>query len=302
MELRHLEYFVSVAEERSFTAAAARLHVVQSAVSAGIKALEREVGVTLLDRTSRRVEVSDAGRVLLPHAYRTLDAARVGRDALADARHGLRGTIRVGTMISVGVIDVPGLLGDFHRRHPGVVLQLSAAPSGSRGLVEAVVERRLDLAFVSLPGDPPPGVVLTELGREPMDLVVPGDHPLAGAGSVSLTDLTDFAFIDSPPGFGNRVVVDRAFSALGLSRRVTADVADIATVTDYVRNGLGIALLPRFALTDVGSLAVLEVSDPLEWPMSLATPADRTPTAAAAALAGLIRDSYAQGLDRPGRA
>ncbi|MDR7084707.1 DNA-binding transcriptional LysR family regulator [Arthrobacter ginsengisoli] len=292
MELRHLEYFVAVAEELNFTAAAGRLYVVQSAVSAGIKALERELEVTLFDRTSRRVDLSEAGAAFLPHAYATLDAARGARDALAQVQGGLRGIVRVGTMTSVGIIDVPELLGDFHRQHPGVLLQLSAAPSGSQGLVDAVAERRLDLAFVSIPGENPPHITLTSLGHEPMDLVLPVSHPLAEATTVAVVDLADYDFIDSPVGYGNRAVSDRAFASTGTSRRVIIEVTDIATAPAYVRNGLGLALLPRFVLQDIHDLAVRPVTGAdLGWPMSLATPRNRTLSAAAAALVKLIKDS-----------
>ncbi|WP_203136510.1 LysR family transcriptional regulator [Microbacterium sp. JZ31] len=292
MELRQLEIFVAVAEERSFTAAAARLFVVQSAVSAAIKSLERELGATLLERTSRRVDLTDAGAALLPHARTTLDAADGARDALAEVRGGLRGTVRVGTLTSVGIIDIPRLLGDYHRQHPLVSLQLVAATSGSRGLIQAVAERRLDLAFVSVPGPAPADVTLIDLDRVPMDLVVPRDHPLAVAGSVGIGDIAGFDFIDSPTGYGNRAVTDRAFAAAGVSRRVTIEVADIATAPDYVRHGLGIALLPRFVLEGVRDLATRVVSDAdLAWPLSLASPRTRRLSAAAAALRDLVGSS-----------
>jgi DNA-binding transcriptional LysR family regulator len=293
VELRHLEYFVTVAEERSFTAAAVRLHVVQSAVSAAVKALERELDSQLLDRTSRRVELTDAGAALLPRAQATLDAARDARDAVADVRGGLRGTVRVGTMTSVGLLDLPGVLGEFHRRHPGVLLRLSAAPSGSKGFVDALVERRLDLAFVSLPGRPPPGVQLTELARAPMVLVVPVGHPLAGLAQVPITDLADLDFIDSPVGYGNRSVADRGFEAAGVRRRVSIEITDIATATAYIRNGLGIALLPQFAVGAADEVAALPVTGAdLEWPMSVATPKDRTPSSATNALLDLVRTTF----------
>jgi DNA-binding transcriptional LysR family regulator len=290
VELRHLEYFVAVAEERSFTVAAARLHVVQSAVSAGVKALERELAERLLDRTPRRVDLTDAGAALLPKAQATLDAARDARDVVAEVRGGLRGTVRVGTMTSVGLLDVPGLLGEFHRRHPGVLLRLTAAPSGSRGLVDALIERRLDLAFVSWPGQPPPQLQLTELARAPMVLVLPVGHPLAGRAEVPITDLADLDFIDSPIGYGNRGVADRAFESAGIRRRVSIEITDIATATTYVRNGLGIALLPRFAIgSEPGVVALPVAGAGLEWPLSLAAPKDRALSSATRALLELIR-------------
>src|ERR1700761_1882198 len=117
MELRQLECFVAVAEEANFSRAAARLHVVQSAVSATIKGLERELGAPLLDRNSKRVQLTDAGAALLPGARTALDAAQAAADAVADVRGGLRGTLRLGTMTSVSLLDLPGLLGSFHQQH-----------------------------------------------------------------------------------------------------------------------------------------------------------------------------------------
>lgn len=291
MELRQLECFVAVAEEANFTRAAARLHIVQSAVSATIKALERELGAPLLDRNSKRVLLTDAGAALLPGARAALDDARAAADAVAEVRGGLRGTLRLGTLTSVPLIDLPALLGAFHRQHPGVLLQTTAAPSGTQGLVDALLERRLDLAFISWPGPPPPGLRLTDLARSVAVLVVPAGHPLAGHGRVAISELAGLDFVDSPVGYGNRTVADRAFAAASLTRRVTIEITDIATGADFVRHGLGIALLPRFALTVGAGVAVLEVDDAdLTWPLSLAVPADRAPSAAARAMIGLARE------------
>jgi DNA-binding transcriptional LysR family regulator len=291
MELRHLSAFVAVAEERSFTAAAARLLLVQSAVSASVQALEREVGTRLLDRTSRRVDLTDAGAALLPHARAALDAARDARDAVDQVRGGLRGTVRVGTLTSVGLVDVPALLGEFHRRHPDVVLHLTAAPTGTEGLIAAVAGRHLDLAFVAVAAGTPAPVRISPLAAAPMDLVLPAGHPLAAGTPVDLTALDGLDFIDSPVGYGNRTIVDRAFAAAGIDRRVAVEVADIGTAAAYVRHGLGVALLPRSEVEPAADLVLRPVAGDLRWPLSLATPRDRRPSAAAAALARLVRDS-----------
>lgn len=285
MELRQLEHFVAVAEEANFTRAAARLHVVQSAVSATIKSLERELGTPLLDRNSKRVLLTDAGAALLPRAHAALDVAREAVDAVAEVRGGLRGTLRLGTMISVDLIDLPALLGEFHRRHPCVLPRISAAPSGSRGLVDALLERRLDLAFVSMPGPRPAGITLTDLTTSVLDLVVPTDHPLAKRRTVPIAELAGLGFVDCPVGYGNRTVADRAFAAASVPRRVAIEITDLATGVAYVRNGLGVALLPRFALGKAENVATLTVDDAdLDWPMSLAAPSERTPSAAARAM------------------
>ncbi|MFZ2047414.1 MAG: LysR family transcriptional regulator, partial [Trebonia sp.] len=130
MELRHLEYFVAVAEELSFTRASRRLHVVQSGVSSAIQGLERELGAALFDRDRHRVTLTEAGQALLPEARATLAAAQAAADAVAEATAGLRGTLFVGTMISTGPVDVPALLARFHEQHPGVLVRLRALPGG----------------------------------------------------------------------------------------------------------------------------------------------------------------------------
>jgi DNA-binding transcriptional LysR family regulator len=291
MELRHLEYFVAVADERSFTRAAARLHVVQSGVSAAIKALERELGAPLLDRTSKRVALTDAGAALLPRARATLDAARAARDAVDDVRGGLRGTLRMGTLTSVALIDVPALLGAFHRAHPEVTLQLTVSTRGSLGLTDALTDGSLDLALVSVPGRAPAGVHIRHLLFEPLFLVVPATHRLAGLSERRITDLAGERFVDFPIGYGNRTVVDRAFAAAGVDRQVAVEVIDIGSGAEYVRNGLGIAILPRFAVRGDQGLELLEVTGAdLDWPLGVATSAVRAPSAAARALLALIDD------------
>jgi DNA-binding transcriptional LysR family regulator len=299
MELRHLEYFVAVAEERNYTRASARLHIVQSAVSAAVKALERDLGAPLFDRNSKRVLLTDAGAALLPRARDALDAARAARDAVDEVRTGLRGSLHIGEMTSVHrLIDLPAVLGEYHARHPGVQLRTSANPTGSQGLVEALSERRLDLAFVSLPGPRPPGLRLTKLTSSVLDLLLPPEHPLAERSSVALEDLAGLDFIDSPIGYGNRTATERAFAEASLLRRVAIEITDIGTGADYVRRGLGVALLPRFALADLDDLRVLPVTGAdLEWPVFLATLADRVPSAAAAALIDLVHKAFGQGAE-----
>src|SRR3954447_5122037 len=103
MELRQLATFVAVAEERSFTRAADRLHVVQSAVSAGLRKLEKELGASLFDRSTHSVTLTDAGLALLPEARATLAAAAAARDAVDEVRGGLRGTVALGTMQAQGM-------------------------------------------------------------------------------------------------------------------------------------------------------------------------------------------------------
>lgn len=283
MELRHLEYFVAVAEELSFTRASGRLHVVQSGVSSAIQSLEHELGAVLFDRDRHRVTLTDAGRVLLPEARATLAAAQAAADAVAEARAGLRGTLTVGTLQSTGRLDLPGLLGRFYATHPGVLVRLRLSSAGSAGLAGEVLSGNLDLALLSVPGRPPAGLNLTGVTDEPLLLVCPPGHPLAGLAGrqASLRQVAGEPFVDFTPGWGNRAVADRAFARGGLSREVRFEVADFTTAAGLVRNGLGVAFLPESFVASVPDLPVIRISGAqLTWPVSVATAAKRPLSAA----------------------
>jgi DNA-binding transcriptional LysR family regulator len=283
VELRHLEYFVAVADERSFTRAAEQLHVVQSGVSSGVKALERELGTTLLERTSRRVTLTSAGTALLPKARSTLDAARDARDAVDAVRGGLRGVVRIGALSSlVSLVDIPALLGRFHERHPAVRIELITNAHGSAGLVEQLLAAELDIALVSLPDGAPPQIVEHFAISRPLVLVVPTGHPLPDRKAVRLDQLSDQPFIDCPEGWGIRAVVDHAFAAAGISRTVSHQVTDIGLAADLVRHQLGVAILPEFAAHNGAGLRTIEICDPaLRWPLAIVTSGTRAISAPA---------------------
>lgn len=284
MELRHLEYFVAVAEELSFTRASRRLHVVQSGVSSAIQGLERELGAALFDRDRHRVTLTEAGRALLPEARATLAAAQAAADAVAEATAGLRGTLSIGTMISTGSVDVPALLGRFHAQHPGVLVRLRVMPGGSAELAREVISGGLDLALLSIPREAATGLSIRPLAHEPLVLICAVKHPLASQESVQLEELAEEAFVDFPVGWGSRAIVDRAFAAAGLDRQVSFEVADYGTAAGLVGHGLGVAFVPMSAAAHMDGIARVPVaSDALNWPILIATSATRRASAAARA-------------------
>ncbi len=242
MELRHLEYFVAVAEERHFTRAAERMRVAQSGLSASIRALERELDAELFVRHTRRVELTDAGHALLGEAHRTLASAAAARDAVAAVRGLLRGSLTVGSEQCLGVIDLPPVLAAFRRAHPGVEIRLRYAGSGH--LVEEIRLGRLNVGFVALPGPPPDGVRLLPLATEEMMLLCHPGHRLADRDAVDLAALVEEDFIDFSADWGARRVNDRTFARAGATRRVSVEVNDVHTLLDFVHQGLGVALVP----------------------------------------------------------
>lgn len=242
MELRHLEYFVAVAEEKHFTRAAERMRVAQSGLSASIRALERELDADLFVRHTRRVELTDAGRALLAEAHRTLASAAAARDAVAAVRGLLRGSLTVGSEQCLGVIDLPPVLASFRRAHPGVEIRLRYAGSGH--IVEQIRLGRLNIGFVGLPGPPPDGVRLLPLATEEMVLLCHAGHRLAERDTVDLAALVEEDFVDFSGDWGARRVNDQSFARAGAERRVSVEVNDVHTLLDFVHQGLGVALVP----------------------------------------------------------
>lgn len=242
MDLRQMEFVVTLADEQQFTRAAAICGVSQSGLSAAIRSLEEELGTRLFQRTTRRVEPTPAGLALLPHARATLAQAAAARDAVIRTTHTLTGRLRVGAEQCLGVVDVPPLLERFRRRYPLVDIHFTQA--GSHDLVGQVRAGDLDLAFVATTEHVAAANPVT-LGRRPVVLLVPPEHPLAARSSVAWTDLRDEEFIDFRETWGVRSLNDAACAARGVTRRVRCTVDDIHTLLDLIHRGLGIALVPQ---------------------------------------------------------
>jgi DNA-binding transcriptional LysR family regulator len=288
VELRHLEHFLAVAEEQSFTRAASRIHLVQSALSVSIRSLETELGTRLFDRTTHRVALTDTGRALLTEARRTLAAAEAARDAVAAVKGGLRGTLRLGIMHSLTLIDMAAIITRYRQQAPEVQLLPTAAHGGSAELAEQVADGRLDLAFAALPTGYPAALTVRPLASESMMLACPPEHRLAKRGTIALADLAGERFIDFPLGWGTRTSADRLFAEHGLTRDITIEVADIPVVAELVRAGLGFAFISPSMLAGSNKPILRRVHPTPEFTVSLITPADRAPTAAAQALIKLV--------------
>jgi DNA-binding transcriptional LysR family regulator len=245
MELRQLQYLVLVAEEASFTKAAATAHVAQPGVSAQIRGLERELGQALLDRSGGTVRVTEAGAAVLPYARAALAAVAAVRDTV-DALAGLtRGHVTVGIIGSMASpsLDLPGLLAGFHRDHPGVEITLTEASSDA--LIAALRTGRLDVALVAAGPALPPELSGAVVVDEPLVIAVSHGDTLAGCETVSLGALRDRVMISLPPGTGLRTYLDDACASMGFRPRIAFEVGDPRIVAQLAGRGLGVALLPE---------------------------------------------------------
>jgi DNA-binding transcriptional LysR family regulator len=292
MDLRQLEYLVALADERHFTRAAELTGISQSGLSAAIRSLEAELGTSLFTRTTRRVEPTEAGLALLPFARSILEQAADARDAVVKASRAVSGSLRVGAEQCLGLVDVTALLERFHRRHPRVETHFTQC--GSHDLLAMLRSGELDVAFVAADRHLS-GLPRTVLGREPLVLLLPPEHPLASRASVRLDALEDQDFIDFGPAWGVRVMNEAAFAAHGVRRRVRCTVNDVHTLLNLVCRGLGAAMVPRHvaAKPEAAGLRVLplaEHNNP-EWTVSVVSTAWGHADSPAAHLLELLGDA-----------
>ena len=286
-----MEHFVAVAEELHFTRAAARVHVVQSSLSASIKALERELGETLFVRDNRRVTLTQAGRALLPAARRSLAALDEGRDAVAGLRGMLRGQLHVGAIQTLGVVDLPCLLARFRQLHPGVTLRLTHAAAGE--LAGGVADGELDIAFIDGPIDRAK-LITTDLGHDTLVLAMRRDDPLADRRTIRLGDkaLRVRDFVEYRADSALRAQIDAACTRVGLARRVACEVANMQYLVEMVRWGAGLSVLPPMALRTVADHVVgIPVSPALPRDLRAVVARGRPPVGAARALLDLLDQS-----------
>ncbi|QRP47819.1 LysR family transcriptional regulator [Amycolatopsis sp. FDAARGOS 1241] len=244
MELRHLRYFVAVAEECHFGRAADRLHIAQPALSHQVKQLETELGVELLARTTRKVQLTPAGRRYLDRARAVLasvDAAGVEAGRIAQ---GEVGRVAIGFTGSATYELLPSLARVLRRDFPGIDLALKGEML-TPGQVSALVEGGLDIGFLRPPVREP-GLVVRVLRREPLIAALPASHPLTARDTVRLAELREEPFICYPSRHRS-VVYDAVFDACqqaGFVPSVVQEVGETATLVSFVAGGLGVALVP----------------------------------------------------------
>lgn len=292
MELRQLEYFIAVADEMSFTRAAQRVHVVQSALSTSIKKLEDELAVQLFDRSRQQIRLTPAGERLREHARQLLHSARLAKDSLSDYRGHLTGTVEFGSLVTFGKLDVAKVLGEFHAAHPFVRIALRLSQTGSSAYMSSIADGSLDLALVSAPTRLPPGIDMHVIAEEPMVFVCRPDHRLASSARLPIEDLAAEEFVGFPEGFGIRRMIDDAFAAVGTTARTSYEVpADFTVAAGLIRNNLGTAFMPASEAARCPDLTAVELAMPINWQIYLAKPRPQNTSPAAARLASMLLDA-----------
>jgi LysR family carnitine catabolism transcriptional activator len=263
MEIRQLEYLVAVAAHGSFTAAAEALGVSQPSVSQGLRALENELGVALVERLPRGATVTPAGRALLPSAQATLRDLQAGRSAVEAVRGVEAGTLDVVCLPTLAAEPTARLVGALRRRHPGVTVRI-AQPETVDDLLDRIRDGRSEIAVTELTGD------LDDLETHELELqdfvaLMPADRSDPPPAVLTAAELADVPLITAPPGTSTRRQLDEVYAALGRSPRVVVETEHREAMAALVAAGAGVALVPRPAVAPsrATGVAVVELARPV---------------------------------------
>jgi DNA-binding transcriptional LysR family regulator len=246
MELRHLRYFIAVAEELHFTRAAERLHIGQPPLSHAIQVLEADIGAQLFERTKRSVRLTAAGKLFLADARRILAMTEQAAETARRAGRGEAGELLIGFTYSTPLTPLfAEVINRYRQEFPLVTLTLHEMSTMRQ--LDALGQRTLDLGFVRPPEvATPAGIRLTELREDPLMLVLPTGHPLAAKASVAISELAELPFVMYSPDAGTGIYpqIFRLCRAAGFVPRIGQTAGEASTIIGLVAAGSGITLLP----------------------------------------------------------
>lgn len=243
MELRHLRYFVAVAEELNFSRAAEKLHIAQPPLSQQIQDLEAELGVQLFERTKRRVELTEAGKIFLAEVEKVFEQVHQAVKAAQRASRGEVGKLAIGLNSSATYSVLPDLLRQFRQHCPDVELILQELTTSQQ--LEKLQQNQIDLGLLYLPADTSELKVVSVL-KEPLMVALPETHPLADRAEIAIAQLIDEPLILPPPRLGEGLYsqIMRFFDGIGFHPKVTQTATLVQTAIALVAGGVGIALVP----------------------------------------------------------
>jgi DNA-binding transcriptional LysR family regulator len=303
VEIRDLEYFLACADTGSFTAAAERVHIVQSAMSSAVARLERELDVVLIDRSVTPVALTEHGVVLKAAALRILDELQAARDDLDAVTGTVRGTVVFAGTLNTGPLDVASLLAAIRSRHPEVVVRVRQFSEGSAANLRSVLDGTCDIGLVTGgDGMRAPAVSdrtsLQELWSEPLVFVCGADHRLAGSSAVTVEQIREEVNLRFPPGWGISRTVDGVIGP----RPDATEVAGYDLMRDLIREGFGATLMPASAIGKRSALRAITVDERrLTWTLSAAVDGRRRLTRATQAVLSMLTSSIGEARSGNGR-
>ncbi len=258
LNFHQLHIFHTVAEKGSFSAAAQALHMTQPAVTMQVQSLEELLGTKLLLRSTKRIELTDAGSVLMPYARRSMDLIREAEGAMARYASGLKGRLQLGASLTIGDYILPRLLGPFNREHPDISIRMKVM--NTTQIMDHIQNHQLDFGLIEAP------ITHPDLQTEPvlsdeLQLIVGRRHPLAGRGEVTLAEAIGYPLVLREEGSGTRQVMEDQMTLQAIhpqDLQIVMELGSTGAVKSAVEAGIGMSFVSASSIKHELSLGLLE--------------------------------------------
>jgi DNA-binding transcriptional LysR family regulator len=261
INFHQLHIFMTVAEKGSFSHAAGALHMTQPAVTMQVQSLEEYLGVKLFQRSTKKIELSEAGRALLPYARRSVELVRETEAAMSRFTTMVEGRLQLGASLTVGEYVLPRLLGPFNKEYPNISVSMKVM--NTTQILEEIVSHQLTFGLVEAPVNHP-DVHSEPVLNDELKLIVPAGHPLAERDVVTVQEMLQYPFVLREKGSGTRRVMEEELERAGLDHspmRIVMELGSTGAVKSAVENGLGITMLSRSSVKHEVALGLVKVKD-----------------------------------------
>lgn len=259
LTFHQLRIFYEVAEKGSFSAAAQALHMTQPAVTMQVQALEDYFGVKLFRRSTKKVEITEAGKTLLPFAVRSVRLVQEAESAMSRFTRLMEGRLQFGASLTFGEYILPRLLVPFRQEHPNVTIRMRVMNTAQ--ILEEILSNRLDFGLVEAPIDDPEVVTEAVLSDE-LKLVLPVGHPLAEKETITIEDVRQYPFVLREPGSGTRRVMEEELRRRGIDPgelQVAMELGSTGAIKSAVEAGIGLSILSKSSVRHEVALGLLKV-------------------------------------------
>ncbi|AOZ91543.1 selenium metabolism-associated LysR family transcriptional regulator [Paenibacillus crassostreae] len=261
MNFHQLHIFHTVAERGSFSSAAQMLHMTQPAVTMQVQALEDYFGTKLLIRGSKKIELTEAGKTLIPYAQRSIDIMREADVAMSSFTHMLQGRLQLGASLTIGEYVLPRLLGPFGQQYPQINIVMKVMNTAQ--IIDDICKHQLNFGLIEAPIHHP-DMVVDVVMKDELKLIVPADHPLAQQDVVDLKDVVQYPFVLREQGSGTRQVMEDQFINKGINLeqlKVVMELGSTGAVKSAVEAGLGITMLSPSSVKHEIALGIVKMID-----------------------------------------
>ncbi|PYE45601.1 LysR family transcriptional regulator [Paenibacillus barcinonensis] len=261
MNFHQLHIFYTVAEKGSFSAAAQALHMTQPAVTMQIQSLEDYFGTRLLHRSTKKIELSEAGRTLLPHAKRSVELVRQTDEAMSAFTQKLQGRLQLGASLTIGEYVLPRMLGPFARQYPDISIVMKVM--NTTQIMDEILKHQLNFGLIEAPIHHP-DMTVEPVMQDELKLIVPAGHDLAGRGKVNLEEVMNYPFVLREEGSGTRQVMEGQLQKKKIDpsdMNVVMELGSTGAVKSAVEAGVGITMLSPSSVQHELALGLVHMVD-----------------------------------------